>query len=64
MLSYQKLVKRPLHLHRLTGLSIAEFEQLMDKFQSSWNMYVSDLGKNPKRKRKIGGGRHPVLLSL
>lgn len=64
MLCYQKLVNRPSHLHRLTGLSVVEFEQLLDMFQSSWDMYMSELGKDPKRKRKIGGGRHPVLLSL
>lgn len=64
MLSYQKLVNRPSHLHRLTGLSALEFEQLFDKFQSSWNMYVIRLGKDPGRKRKIGGGRHATLLSL
>lgn len=64
MLSYQNLVKHPSHLHRLTGLSIAEFEQLLDKFGSAWNMYVLDLGKDPKRKRKFGGGRHATLLLL
>jgi DDE superfamily endonuclease/Helix-turn-helix of DDE superfamily endonuclease len=64
MLTYQKLVKRPLHLHRLTGLSVLEFEQLFDKFQSSWNMYLSELAKNPKRQRKIGGGRHATLETL
>lgn len=64
MLSYQKLVNRPSHLHRLTGLNALEFEQLFDKFQSSWNMYVIRLGKDPGRKRKIGGGRHATLLSL
>lgn len=61
MLSYQKLVKRPSHLHRLTGLSVVEFEQLLDKFQSCWNIYVAKLAENPQRKRKFGGGRHPVL---
>lgn len=64
MLSYEKLKKRPSHLHRLTGLTVFEFDQLLDKFQSSWNLYMGDLGKNPKRRRKIGGGRHATLLSL
>lgn len=64
MLTYQKLVNRPAHLHRLTGLSVVEFEQLFDKFQSSWNMYLSNLSQNPQRKRKYGGGRHATLLSL
>ena len=64
MLDFEKLVKRPSHLHRLTGLSIVEFEQLLDKFRSAWDMYVLDLAKDPTRKRKFGGGRHPVLESL
>lgn len=57
-------MKRPAHLHRLTGLSVVEFDQLLDKFQSAWNMYTLDLSKNPKRVRKIGGGRHATLLTL
>lgn len=64
MLTYQKLVNRSVHLHRLTGLSVAEFEQLFDKFQSSWIMYLSELAKHPGRKRKMGGGRHPRLVTL
>lgn len=64
MLTYQKLVIHPLHLHRLTGLSVVEFDQLLDKFQSAWNLYIIELSKDPKRKRKIGGGRHATLLSL
>lgn len=64
MLSYAKLRKHPKHLHRLTGVTIAEFEQLLDKFQSSWNMYEAELAKDPQRKRKFGGGRHPVLENL
>jgi hypothetical protein len=64
MLSYAKLVKRPAHLHGLTGLSVTEFEQLLDKFHSAWTMYVASLAKNPKRKRKMGGGRHATLESL
>lgn len=64
MLSYEKMVKRPMHLHRLTGLTVVEFEVLLDKFSSAWNIYILDLSKNPGRKRKIGGGRHPMLFSL
>ena len=41
-----------------------EFEQLLDKFQSVWNMYILDLSRNPKRKRKFGGGRHATLEDL
>ena len=64
MLSYKKLVKHPKRLHNLTGLTIVEFKQVLNKFQTSWNTYIAELSKNPKRKRKIGGGRHPVLDSL
>lgn len=61
MLSYQKLVKRPSHLHRLTGLTVPEFEHVLDKFQSSWSMYMSERANNPERQRKIGAGRHATL---
>lgn len=64
MLRYAKLVKRPKHLHRLTGLTVGEFEQVLDKFQSAWNMYVAELAKNPTRQRKFGGGRHASVESL
>jgi len=64
MITYQKLVGRPAHLHRLTGLSIVEFEQLLDKFQSAWSIYIASLAKDPQRKRKFGGGRHATLEHL
>lgn len=66
MLSYQKLVQHPSHLHRLTGLTVPEFEHVLDKFQSAWNVYVSERAKNPKRQRRIGvgGGRHATLITL
>lgn len=64
MLSYKKLIKHPKHLHRLTGLTVAKFEQVLNKFQISWNMYIGELAKNPDRKRKFGAGRHPVLENL
>lgn len=64
MLTYQSLVSRPKHFHRLTGLTPAEFDQLGDKFQSSWQQYTQGIARNPKRQRKYGGGRHPTLFTL
>lgn len=64
MLSYQKLVQRPSHLHRLTGLTVLEFEHVLDKFQSAWSMSMSERATNPERQRRIGGGRHATLETL
>jgi hypothetical protein len=33
-LSYTKLVKRPALLHRLTGLTVKEFETLLESFSA------------------------------
>lgn len=64
MLSYAQLVKRPKNFHRLTGLTLVEYNELYDKFYSCWKEYERKLASDPKRKRKYGGGRNPVLEDL
>lgn len=64
MLCYEKLVKRPLLFHRMTGLTTEEFDALFDKFQSSWRMFVAKQFLSKERRRAYGGGRHTRLLSL
>lgn len=64
MLKYHSLTKRPAHFHRLTGLTFAEFDQVMDKFRSVWQQYERQIAQNPKRQRKFGGGRHPEMDTL
>src|SRR2546423_4287620 len=64
MLRYDTLRKRPKHFHRLTGLTLPEFDQVFDKFVPSWNAYLAPLMNNPKRQRKYGGGRHAEVETL
>ena len=63
MLNYHSLSQRPKHFQRLTGLTVTEFDQLMDKFQSGWQDFVRKEFLLKERKRKFGGGRHTRLLS-
>ena len=64
MFSFEKLSRRPKTLYRLTGLTSTEFSDLLDKFDSSWQVFVRDEFLSKKRKRAFGGGRHTRLLSL
>lgn len=57
-LSYILVVKRPSLLYRLTGLTVPEFEKLLDQFSSQYALLVV----NPRlqsrnRVRSLGGGR-------
>lgn len=64
MITYQVWSKRPKHFRRLTGLTLDEFTEVLDKFQSSWQMFVKSEFLSKERKRAYGGGRHTRLLSL
>jgi hypothetical protein len=48
----------------MTGLTLEEFICLLDKFQTSWRIFVQDEFLSKERKRVFGGGRHSRLLSL
>ena len=39
-LSYSLVAKRPGLLHRLTGLTVAEFERLCEQFASQYHLLV------------------------
>ena len=64
MLTFEKLSKRPRVFRIMSGLTPEEFYCLLDKFQSSWQMYVRSEFLSKERKRAYGGGRHTRLLSL
>ncbi len=63
---YNNLKQRPNHFLSFTGLSVAEFDNLVRDNQQDWqNQRIERLLKNnPKRKRKIGGGRKFALETL
>jgi hypothetical protein len=60
-LSYAILSKRPALLHRLTGLTLPEFERVLDKFSSQYHILVVQPQLEKERKRKAGAG-HPSMI--
>ena len=61
MLSYAKVKNKPRVLQSLTGLTTAEFENLMVSFKQAWEEYVEAHYINQARQRRYGGGRQPQL---
>ena len=65
MLTYQKAMKKPSVLRSLTGFDKSEFEKMIPPFEKAWNGYVEEtFVANKPRKRKFGGGRKPILLTV
>lgn len=64
MLSYARLSRRPKLFLRMTGLTLEEFSDLLDKFQSAWQIFVEQEFLSKERKRGFGGGRRTRLHSL
>lgn len=64
MFTFEKLSKRPRVFQRMTGLTLEEFYDLLNKFQSSWRLFVNREFLSKERKRAFGGGRHTRLLSI
>jgi hypothetical protein len=64
MITYEVWSKRPNHFRRLTGLTLEEFDELLDKFQSSYRFFIQREFLSKERKRAYGGGRHTRLHSL
>ena len=63
MISYERLVRKPRVFKSITGLSIAEFNQLYQKFAPAWVEHERQRLEHPQRKRAIGGGRKYSLKS-
>ena len=64
MITYEKLVKKPAHFHRITGLHLDEFDDLYDKFTGIWNNHIFKRSPPQTRKRDYGGGRHAHIETL
>jgi len=55
-LSYSLVAKRPALLHRLTGLTVAEFERLCEQFAWQYHLLVIQPRVTAKhRVRALGG---------
>lgn len=63
MITYNKLKKKPRAFRSITGMSIAEFDELYRKFVPVWTGAERERLSRPDRKRAIGGG-HPYALKL
>lgn len=63
---YNNLKQRPKHFLAFTGLTVAEFDKLVKDNRQDWQEQRIQrlLKNNPKRKRKIGGGRKFALETL
>lgn len=63
---YKTFKQRPKHFLAFTGLKVEEFARLSADIHSDWfNQRIKRLNtNNPKRKRKIGGGRKKILNTL
>lgn len=63
---YESLRRRLKHFQAFTGLKVEEFDRLAASIQTDWEAArIRRLQeKNPERKRKLGGGRKPILENL
>lgn len=66
MMRYNNLKQNPKHFLAFTGLTVAEFDKLVRDNRQDWQDQRIErlLKNNPKRKRKIGGGRKFALETL
>jgi hypothetical protein len=65
MLSYHRLQHSPRALRTFTSLDKIEFDTLLRAFEVAWNTYIDEHRVQQKvRKRRLGGGHKPLLLSL
>ncbi|MBU1922639.1 transposase [Patescibacteria group bacterium] len=65
MIRYSVLSTKPKHFKRLTGLTLPEFAQVLDKFRSAYDLYKrEERAKRSDWERKAGGGNTPKLKSL
>jgi hypothetical protein len=64
-LSYPELVKRPALLHRLTGLTVKEFETLLESLSIHYHHMVIQLRVSaPGRQRALRGGQKGALPAV
>ena len=61
-LTYAHMKKRPAMLHRLTGLTVAEFEAVLAEFSAQYDeQVIQPRVRAPGRQRALGGGQKGAL---
>lgn len=61
MINHQYLTRRSDLFSTVTGFTLPQFRQLLDKFASIYYQKQSNRIPEEKRKRKMGGGRKSLL---
>jgi hypothetical protein len=56
MITYEKLKEKPRLFKRLTGVSVAKFNDLLQKIEPIWLQMNYERLDRPNRQRSIGGG--------
>ena len=57
MMTYEKLQGKPKHFQSFTGITVAQFAEIMNALRPIYGKYEEERLQRPDRKRKIGGGR-------
>ena len=61
MLTYKKLQSKPKHLQAFTGMTVAQFSEILKALHPVYAELEQERLMRPDRKRKIGGGRKFTL---
>ena len=61
MLTYTKLQRKPKHFQSFTGVTIAQFTEILNALRPLYGEFEKERLERPDRKREIGGGRKFTL---
>lgn len=61
MMTYEKLQRKPKHFQAFTGVTVAQFEEILKVLRPVYAEFERERLTRPDRKRKIGGGRNFTL---
>jgi hypothetical protein len=61
MMTYEKLQRKPMHFQTFTGVTVAQFEEILKALRPVYAEFEKERLMRPDRKRKIGGGRNFTL---
>lgn len=60
-MTYEKLQRKPKHFQAFTGVTVAQFEEILKALRPVYAEFERERLTRPDRKRKIGGGRNFTL---
>jgi hypothetical protein len=61
MMTYEKLQRKPKHFQAFTGVTVAQFAEILTSLRPVYAEFERERLMRPGRKRKIGGGRNFTL---